>query len=690
MNRMPWVGTVAIGLVVAALAVLGAAGQAPQQPPPRFQTGVDLVRLDVSVLDSDRNPVRGLTAADFTILEDGKPQGVATFKAIDLPDVVAPRPGDAPWLREAASDVRGNTDFKDKRVVAIVMDDASPVATREVLYFSRWARQLIAGLAPEDLAAVVFTQNKGAGQDFTTDRSRLLAAVDRFNASLAMPTMTRDGAVRPAAWNTFDSSLATNYSASVNTLRRLSEYLADLPDRRKALAFVSVGIPIDISVAGPVEARGGSADVSGVAQNLITDLSETLRAAQRANVNIYAFDPGGLRAPFGGDGAADLGSPDWLSRTFLKTLSDGTGGFAVVDYNDPGPGITQMVRENGSYYLLGYVPANPRAQGRFRKVEVRVNRPDVLVRARTGYLEPHPARIVKASAKVSSKPSSLTEASAGIVPKADLPLEIAATPFQMPGRREAAVGLLTGVRAYAPMRATRAVIQVDMAAAAYSPDGKRRASKRQTVPVNLNFPGFGKTIAFELLSRLDLPPGRYQIRLAAETSVHGVRAADLSPEVALIAPGEDTGSKSGSVYCDVDVPDFQNDPLGLSGIALTVTPHTVSGPAGALAAVVPVVPTTLRDFFRTDLIGGFVRVSQGGKQPLQPVTLSVRVVDDRGVFVHDQSGPLDPARFAASRMADEQFEVPVSKLAPGRYLLTVAATAGTRTVHREARFTVLR
>ena len=46
-------------------------------PPPQFRTSIDIVHMDVSVLDSRRRPVRGLTPADFTILENGKPQPVA-------------------------------------------------------------------------------------------------------------------------------------------------------------------------------------------------------------------------------------------------------------------------------------------------------------------------------------------------------------------------------------------------------------------------------------------------------------------------------------------------------------------------------------------------------------------------------------------------------------------------------------
>src|SRR5204862_1031847 len=61
---------------------------AQSQPQSTFRSGIDIVRLDVSVLDKERMPVRGLTAADFTVLEDGKPQPIVAFDAVDVPDRV--------------------------------------------------------------------------------------------------------------------------------------------------------------------------------------------------------------------------------------------------------------------------------------------------------------------------------------------------------------------------------------------------------------------------------------------------------------------------------------------------------------------------------------------------------------------------------------------------------------------------
>jgi VWFA-related protein len=687
MNRAVRIGAVAIMSFVVAIHVLGAARQDTPQPVPRFRTGVELVRLDVSVLDRDRRPVRGLGPADFTILEDGQPQNVAAFDTIDLPDVAEARSAEAPWAREVAPDVRSNADFRNRRVVVIVVDDATPVATQEVLFYPRLARQIIDALGPDDLAAVVFPMDQGAGQDFTSDRVRLLAAIGRFNPPIPLPTMTKDGTVKNAAFDRLDGSLTVNYGLTVGTLRKVAEFLGDLPERRKALVFVSVGIPLDIGAAGPVESPAGGADTGGVAKQLMTDVSECLRAAQRANVAIYAFDPGGLRAPYGGAPSDDPANPGRPNRWFLKTLSENTGGFAVVDTNDAAPGVAQLVRETGSYYLLGYVPIRPGAQGRFRRIDVHVNRRDVTVRTRTGYYEPRPE---KRAGTAPARPSALAEAAAGVIPKSDLALQATAAAFPIPGRREATIALAIGVHPYAPARATRAVLQVELVAAAYSPDGKRRASRRETVPATLNFPGAGGLVGFDLLTRLDLAPGRYQLRLAAESTVRGVKAAPLAPAVAFIRPDEDTAPRSGSVYCDLDVPDFLREPLALSGVVISVSPPVASGPPRALASLLPVVPTTMREFYRDQGVGGFVRVSQGANQALRPVTIRLRITDRHGTAVQQKADTLGAAMFGATRTADYPFDVPVSSLAPGPHLLTIEAAADGRTVRRDVRFAVLR
>ena len=92
-------------VVLATMALLAAssvpAGATPQQTP-AFPSGVDLVRVDAVVLDPDGRPVKGLTAADFEVLEDGERREVASFETIDVRPPVGADP-DASATPEAES-----------------------------------------------------------------------------------------------------------------------------------------------------------------------------------------------------------------------------------------------------------------------------------------------------------------------------------------------------------------------------------------------------------------------------------------------------------------------------------------------------------------------------------------------------------------------------------------------------------
>jgi VWFA-related protein len=65
--------------------VVGGALIAQQPPVPTFRVQVDAVETDVFVTDAQGNPVTGLTINDFQILEDGKPQVITSFAAVNIP-----------------------------------------------------------------------------------------------------------------------------------------------------------------------------------------------------------------------------------------------------------------------------------------------------------------------------------------------------------------------------------------------------------------------------------------------------------------------------------------------------------------------------------------------------------------------------------------------------------------------------
>src|SRR5687767_9199065 len=164
-------------LIVAAVVVAALGPVVAQQP--TFQTTVNFVDVDVTVADSQGNFVTGLTADDFEVFEDGKPQSIQTFSYIELP-VERPEPyrfGGRP----VPADVRSNRDGSSGRVYIIVLDDLN-VAPLRTAIVRRHARDFIERhFGPRDLAAVVVTSGrKDAAQEFTSDPALLLRAVDHF------------------------------------------------------------------------------------------------------------------------------------------------------------------------------------------------------------------------------------------------------------------------------------------------------------------------------------------------------------------------------------------------------------------------------------------------------------------------------------------------------------------------------
>src|SRR5262245_2690260 len=155
------------------------AGAAALQPPQAFRAGVDLVQVDVSVLDTGRRPVRGLSASDFTVLEDGKPRPVVAFVPVEIAERESFE-GRASWVRDVAPDVVGNDVGPEGRLVVILFDWS--IRFHEQALARRIATAAVDQLGPNDLAAVIFSAANafsGGPQNFTADRGRLLAAINR-------------------------------------------------------------------------------------------------------------------------------------------------------------------------------------------------------------------------------------------------------------------------------------------------------------------------------------------------------------------------------------------------------------------------------------------------------------------------------------------------------------------------------
>jgi len=659
---------------VCAMVALGVgvgAQQAPPPPPPvpvapqqpQFRSSVDLVHLDVSVLDKNRRPVRGLMPADFTVFENGKPQAISAFSTVDIPEFP---PASASWIRNIAPDVRSNADLPQRRLFILVIDDATvqndPFAIKSVKDI---ARSVIDKLGPSDLASVNFTRDNRHAQDFTADRSRLLAAIDSFTAGF------RDmGNDAPGAGDDLW------FLGSVGTIERAVDFLADVPERRKAIIYVGQGLPFNLDVAGapvnasPTQAPGAVSD-SMLQMRIKEQMTEVFDRAQRANVTVYTVDACGLRRPEPPPLPASAPKPAFpptcvagLEVDFLVNIAAATGGRPVVNSNDFEPGLTAAFQENASYYLLGYQSTDQARDGKFRKLDVKVNRPDVEVRTRSGYDAPRDAPVDR------PKPlaSPLTKAMAGVVPKSDLPMQITAAPFAIPGKPESAVALVVGIRQPIRQSSERFIENVDLQITAYNADGRSFGNSRSRADVTIRA-GSSGAAEYEVFGQINLKPGRYQLRVAAN-----VGSLDTS----------------GSIYFDVDVPDFSAVPVSLSGLVVSAAPSPAHAPKDLFKAVMPVVPTTQRAFSPKHTVSAFARVYQGGKGKAVPVTARVQIRNDADEVVIDRPVDLPAGQFGSTRSAEIRFPVPVADLKAGAYVVTISTTVGATTARRDARFSVVR
>ena len=380
----------------------------------------------------------------------------------------------------------------------------------------------------------------------------------------------------------------------MNTIRKLADFMGGVRGRRKTMILVSEGIDYDIYAATGPEGATASA--------VIGDTHDAIAAATRGNVVIYAVDPRGLATgtedliavsstlPDVGLGVESIGGEQRRSQDSLRVLAASTGGFAAVNRNDLDTAFERLVTENSSYYLLGYYPSSDRRSGRFRKIEVRVKRPGLQVRSRSGYYEPRGRAPVQAARAAASVAPAIADALASPIPTSGVPVKVFAAPFKGAAPNAAvAIAIEIDPRRLDFVEKDGTITErLEVVYSALDVDGKVFPGSTHAVNLAMKPETFERVKArgFRVLSRMELPPGRYQLRVAA---------------------GNLTG-KVGSVLYDLDVPDFYKGALAMSGVALTARSAqevVTIRPTDPLAGLLPGPPTAARDFAEGDVLALF-------------------------------------------------------------------------------------
>jgi VWFA-related protein len=621
---------IAAAFAVVVLAVQGSAQQAaaPQQPPaaqlppatqlpppPVFRVQVDAVEIDAFVTDALGNPVTDLTADDFEILEDNRPQAITSFSLVDIPVERAERPLYSPTAIEP--DVFNNRGGEG-RIYVIALDEVRPDLALRTRHFLR--RFIERSFGANDIAAIVHVGRGRASdaQDFTSSRRLLLNTIDKYSGGFSQEALPAAGSeAGQAAVDAFAQSRANEAEfldrARMRSLRDLLEFMGGLRGRRKAMIYVTERLGDIYSVL----------DYNGGARSLaFDDLHRAMTAATRGNVSIYPVDPRGL-SPDGGLGADEVAptapGAEGLARVQeLRAFAEATGGFALVNSNNFDQAFERIVRENSSYYVLGFTSTNERRDGRYRRIQVRVRRPGLQVRARNGYVAPigRAPRPEAPDPTTSTLSASVAEAVRVPMGNPAVPMSVSAVPLKGNGR-DASVAIAVefdASRLDLAETGTTVTGEIELAPIAVGIDGKTHTGERQRARLNLRPETYehARARGLRMLTQITLPPGRYQLRVAG---------------------GNVTG-RAGSVMADLDVPDFTREPLMLSGVALTSESTAgifTAAQKDPLAGLLPGPATATREFPRGERVALYAEVYENRRdRAAHTVTLKAELRSDEG------------------------------------------------------------
>ncbi len=384
--------------------------------PPTFRASVDLITTDMIARNARTEQfIADLKPNEIEIYEDGVKQEVVSFVLTHggrVFNMVAPPP--APVQEGIILPQRRPTNDAAGRIFLIIIDDFH-LQFRETPRTRLLIQKMLRSLIHEgDMFGIVSTGHSSISEQLTYDRQVLDSAVERITGGGLTPKEIVEG----MATSQGPAELRHRAHVAFSVVYDLMRNLEKVQNRRKAVIYISSGYDFDPFVEGRLEEQARRAGLSETtdergqsvaaseqiknspdyrdrrstqelaATDLIHELYDITKAANRANATLYTIDPRGLVA--GPDVDQDVSGTDWLAyvretQDSLRVLAEQTGGIAVVNQNDFDKALKRIDNETSDYYVLGYYSSNPDPLRRTRKIEVRTTRKDVTIRARETY-----------------------------------------------------------------------------------------------------------------------------------------------------------------------------------------------------------------------------------------------------------------------------------------------------------------
>ena len=520
----------------------------------RIRVNSDLVLVNVSVRDKRGNLIRDMKPSDFTVLEDGKPQQLRSF---DLEDVErfaqsGPAQVEAQGAPQAANLLTGSdtkpASIRNRRLIVLLFDltnmepDELNRASQSTLHF------IDKQMTPADLVAVVsFSSSMQVNQDFTSNHDLLSQAVRRMQG---VEGQGMEAGAAGSAEGQPDQGQAyteddTEYNI-FNTDRRLqaiaslAKALQDI-DQKKSVLYFSSGMDRDTGNENQSQLRAA------------------INVAVKANVSIYPVDSRGLqaivpggsaqsaslhgKAAYNGNAITSAYDSNFRTQETLVTLASDTGGKAFLDSNDFSKAFAKVQADMESYYVLGYRSTNPAMDGHYRKITVKVNRPDVKLDYRRGYYGPRDFRHFTRDDRDRQIEAELNSD----LPNTDLPVYLSTQYFRTESDRFfvllSAVVPGSAIPSGASDQASLDVLGLVRDQQSKFPVG----NIRQTIKLAIENGTLGRRKNAQYNTGFLLPSGKYHLKFVVRENQNG---------------------KLGSFETDFAVPDLRKAPLKMSSVVL--------------------------------------------------------------------------------------------------------------------------
>jgi VWFA-related protein len=681
-----------------------------QNPQETVRVGTAAVQVEAIVTDKSGRRINGLAAGDFKLVDEGAPQELDFFLAIEGSQArVSDKAEKGTDQAGNASSENPNTPFVKPflgRYVALVFDDLN-ISPDNFLRSRRTLTDYVNNkLGEYDLVAVVATASPvGSLQQFTNDKQRILAALNRIasQSGFAERNQDRQFHITPAEAVRIDGgdemvlnsvarrasteSLANEASATsvfapdagrgsaaaatsdtgplknrirgvarnivaqagtdtrnlLNTLNNLFRGMADLPGRK-----------IVVITTESFATLGGSTD------DVSTQIVQMIELARKSGVSVYGVDAGGLRTQnttateyVTGTGlqqrtvVSTTSYTDFENLGAARALVAGTGGTLITNTNDLVAGLDRAMEDSSSYYVLGFKPVN--LDNKFHRLAVTIkDRPDLIVRTRRGYLAVN-------QETVRGTETELVAALQSPVPRVDLPLEVVANAIPKASEQVVIVGLHVGHNylTLPEASATEHVAAYEVLAWVFA---RGKDKPVGVVQHNLSYDLADAAVAQKLKSEgvvfvpaipLTLPPGPYQIRAVVREKSTGA---------------------VGSAYQFFEIPDVSNSKVtSLSSIVLTHAGQT--GFNGA------------NSFKRGDDMELTYFIYNLPKQ-LDNLVQKVKLMDSKGRLLMDAPLPIAPGTNGSNAPQRTGLKVPNVR---GRYAIVVELNGNKGKVELESR-----